>query len=861
MSVREETSEQGPVYGQSPDVHLDQTVVYGPVNRPNDGADSSAVGGGDPPTNPLGAVDGDLAKPPLLKDVEDSNAATGACGLQNLGNTCYMNAGLQCLRSIPSLIRYFVEGTPPAFAPIPEERDRDRLLVCKGHMANRFAVLLQKLWSCRYSSVRPGALKKTLGVRWNHFSDNRQHDCQEFMAVFLDSLHDDLQGDVEGADRDRMEVEPLTNGSNDNDISSNPDTSSSHGNASISTSVVTDSFRGTLKSEVVCNTCNFSSVKEEPFFFLSVPLPHACERQIEVTWVPVCTPVEFRRAVRVLVTVMNYATIGDLKKSLISTAGLSVQSDLVLMAEVKDCAVVRVMMDSLLLKNLNDTDNMVYAFEMASLGQLSPPQSVTEPNHDVNILQAGAPPLAADAPPPADAPPLPADAPPPPADAPPPPADAPPMPAGVMSVVMEWHSCGICLEEMVDTDLLIHRECGAVLCAVCLIASSQHSAQGGDHILCPICTMLVKPSEAFVPLATPSKDVVVRLLQTNIMFRSDNGFARPTVFGHPAILNLPSSGLGESLYTTVGVLVPHPLTEYEWTLNLTDSKGLFCSRCTFQNGCKGCEVANASFSMDLKPGDHLSITFHHLRQETMKEASEVQPHPSLGLKRLYQATLDECLAAFTQREVLFWFCPQCKCDREATKVLFPCTYPKTLIVHLKRFLYHNSGVKVEMPVLFPSTLAAGGKFLQLVGCVCHFGSLNCGHYTAFSLNPVTKEWYYYNDETVTKEAPSDKDAQSVYLLFYSEEQELPSSLPKPNQVVFNDEEEASIVEQLVNYLQPPPQASVPPPQAASQQDNSILGDKCAAGTSDASSSGPHQNGDAFPTENMNMETTAVQPAV
>lgn len=24
-----------------------------------------------------------------------------------------------------------LEGTPPAFAPIPEERDRDRLLVCK----------------------------------------------------------------------------------------------------------------------------------------------------------------------------------------------------------------------------------------------------------------------------------------------------------------------------------------------------------------------------------------------------------------------------------------------------------------------------------------------------------------------------------------------------------------------------------------------------------------------------------------------------------------------------------------------------------------------------------------------------------
>ena len=839
MSAREGTSELGPDCERSPDALPDQAVVYGPVNRPNDGADSSAFEGGDPPTNPLGAVDGEVAKPPLLKDVEDSNAIAGVCGLQNLGNTCYMNAGLQCLRNIPSLIRCFVEGTP-AFAPIPVEKDKDRLLVCKGHMANRFAVLLKKLWSCRYSSVRPGALKRTLGVRWNHFSDNRQHDCQEFMSVFLDSLHDDLQEHVEGDDK--MEVEPLsigvepltigvepltmgvepltmgveslTNGYND---PSNPDTSSSHGN---STSVVTDSFRGTLKSEVICNTCNFSSVKEEPFFFLSVPLPHACERQIEVAWVPVCTQVGSRSAVRVLVTVMNYGTIGSLKNTIISTAGLCVQSDLVLVAEVKESAVVRVLTDSLLLKNLNDSSNLVYAFEMASLSQLPPPQSATEPSHDANTLQ----------------------------DATPAPADAPP-PPGVVSVVMEWHSCAICLEEMVDTDLLTHKECGAVLCAVCLLASSEHSTQG-DHIPCPICTRMVKPSEAFVPLATPSKDVVVRLLQTNIMFRSDNGFGRPTVFGHPAILNLPSSSLGTSLYTTVGNLVPHPLTACEWTLNLTDSKGLFCSRCPFQKGCRGCEIANASLSLDLKPGDHLSITFYQLRQESMKEASEVQSHPSLGLRRLYQATLDECLSAFTQREVLHWFCPQCKCDRESTKVLFPCAYPKTLIVHLKRFLYHNSGVKVEMPVLFPSTLAAGGRSLHLVGCVCHFGSLNCGHYTAYSLNPITREWYYYNDETVTKDTPSDNDAQSVYLLFYSEEQELQSSL-KSNQVVFNDDEETSIVEQLVNYLQPPPQATVSPPQAdkplpqaASEQDNSTLGD--------ARPEGPHQNGDE-----KNMDTTSL----
>ena len=36
-----------------------------------------------------------------------------------------------------------------------------------------------------------------------------------------------------------------------------------------------------------------------------------------------------------------------------------------------------------------------------------------------------------------------------------------------------------------DTDLLTHRECGAILCAMCLLASSEHSSQG-DHIQCPV---------------------------------------------------------------------------------------------------------------------------------------------------------------------------------------------------------------------------------------------------------------------------------------------------------------------------------------------------------------------------------------
>ena len=32
----------------------------------------------------------------------------GVCGLLNMGNTCYMNAGLQCIRNLPEIATYYL---------------------------------------------------------------------------------------------------------------------------------------------------------------------------------------------------------------------------------------------------------------------------------------------------------------------------------------------------------------------------------------------------------------------------------------------------------------------------------------------------------------------------------------------------------------------------------------------------------------------------------------------------------------------------------------------------------------------------------------------------------------------------------
>lgn len=53
------------------------------------------------------------------------------------------------------------------------------------------------------------------------------------------------------------------------------------------------------------------------------------------------------------------------------------------------------------------------------------------------------------------------------------------------AVVMEWHSCAICLEEMVDSGLVTHGSCGAVLCPSCL-QSSVHHYQKDGLVPCPV---------------------------------------------------------------------------------------------------------------------------------------------------------------------------------------------------------------------------------------------------------------------------------------------------------------------------------------------------------------------------------------
>ena len=54
------------------------------------------------------------------------------------------------------------------------------------------------------------------------------------------------------------------------------------------------------------------------------------------------------------------------------------------------------------------------------------------------------------------------------------------------AVVVEWHSCAICLEEMVDSELVTHASCGAILCPSCLQSSVDHYQKEDGLVPCPV---------------------------------------------------------------------------------------------------------------------------------------------------------------------------------------------------------------------------------------------------------------------------------------------------------------------------------------------------------------------------------------
>ena len=190
------------------------------------------------------------------------NPKKGQIGLANLGNTCYLNAALQCLRHVADLTVFFHKHSDSWI----HEGDAKDASLCRGYKE-----LVEVLWSgAPPGYLRPAgflysfrsALKDTM---FEHMMAPQQHDAHEALMFLLDMLHEGMRRPLNiniMADEGSAVYGALTAWKE---------------KVAPQYSPIVDYFFGLMEVSVTCQGCGNISCRYEPFNMLNVEFPNPKE--------------------------------------------------------------------------------------------------------------------------------------------------------------------------------------------------------------------------------------------------------------------------------------------------------------------------------------------------------------------------------------------------------------------------------------------------------------------------------------------------------------------------------------------------------------------------------------------------------
>ncbi|CAL8303448.1 unnamed protein product [Lota lota] len=205
----------------------------------------------------------------------------GVSGLKNHGNTCFMNAILQCLSNTELFAEYLAleqfkgaetthsEKTKSNGAVVPAKRGSQP--ADGGEVTEQLSGLVRALWTFEYTPQHSREFKNVVSKSALQFRGTAQHDAQEFLLWLLDRVHEDLNHLVQPETRlpQKLPVE-------DERV---PEGAPLPAPASF----VQELFQAQYRSSLTCPHCQKQSNTFDPFLCISLPIPVPHTRPLYVT--------------------------------------------------------------------------------------------------------------------------------------------------------------------------------------------------------------------------------------------------------------------------------------------------------------------------------------------------------------------------------------------------------------------------------------------------------------------------------------------------------------------------------------------------------------------------------------------------
>eukprot|EP01022_Parablepharisma_sp_SALTPOND_P018216 TRINITY_DN2966_c0_g1_i2.p1 TRINITY_DN2966_c0_g1~~TRINITY_DN2966_c0_g1_i2.p1 ORF type:complete len:892 (-),score=72.49 TRINITY_DN2966_c0_g1_i2:92-2767(-) len=209
-------------------------------------------------------------------------------GLHNIGNTCFMNAGLQCLYRTPSLTTYFRQISYQSLAKLV--KGKGCIGKAKDSLAMEYKRLIDSLDKCKGSAYKPEDFYNILANWMPDYKKGAQYDTFLFVMDLLDQLHDELK-------QNKNEKVAAEEAKHSRCVPQKVSEEKWKRYVEMERTVVLDEFHGQVSECKKCRNCSNYSTTPERFSALNLPIPTKGFVKITFCFVPdpiINISVEFR---------------------------------------------------------------------------------------------------------------------------------------------------------------------------------------------------------------------------------------------------------------------------------------------------------------------------------------------------------------------------------------------------------------------------------------------------------------------------------------------------------------------------------------------------------------------------------------